>query len=388
MAGWTNWAGNVTCQPAILAEPRDEIGIAAQLADARSAGRTVRVAGSGHSFTPVAATDGLLLSLQNFAGVTDVDRPGCSATVGGGTRIADMGAPLQAAGLALANQGDVDVQTIAGAISTGTHGTGRDLGSLSTAVTGLRLVVASGDAVDIDGTHADVLAAASLSLGLLGVVVGVRLDVVPAYRLHERIWREPIGRALERLPELVADTRHFEFFWLPDSDEAECKALHPTPDDPGTSLMPGERIDWSWRIFPSERTRRFVESEWSVPAETGPDCFEEIRRLMRTRHADVRWPVEYRTVAADDLLLSPAFGRDSVAISIHQGADRPWQAFFEDAQAIFRRHGGRPHWGKWHSLVAPDLADLYPRWKEFLAIRRAFDPAGLFLTPYMRSLFG
>ena len=221
----------------------------------------------------------------------------------------------------------------------------------------------------------------------MGALVSVTLALVPAYRLHERVWREPIEQALERLDELVGDTRHFEFFWLPESDEAECKALHPTPDDPGTSLMVGERIDWSWRIFPSERNRKFIESEWSVAAANGPACFAAIRELMRTRHADVKWPVEYRTVAADDLPLSPAYGRDTVAISIHQGAGRPWESFFRDAEAIFRGFGGRPHWGKWHSLAARDFAARYPRWEEFNRIRREFDPHGRFITPYLRELF-
>ncbi|MGE0659286.1 MAG: D-arabinono-1,4-lactone oxidase [Reyranellaceae bacterium] len=386
MASWTNWAGNVECHPARLAEPGDVGEIAALMREAAAQNLPVRVAGSGHSFTPVAACDGMLLSLGRLSGVLKVDRQGQWADIAAGTRIAGLGAALQSAGLALANQGDVDVQALAGAISTGTHGTGRELGSLSTMVRGLTLVAASGDRISIDEAEIDVLRAASLSLGTFGVVVGVRLALVPAYRLHERVWREPIGQAMERLDEHILGNRHFEFFWLPESDEAECKALHPTPDDPGTALMPGERIDWSWRIFPSERVRKFVESEWSVPAAVGPQCFAAIRDLMSTRHSDVKWPVEYRTLAADELPLSPAYGRDSVAISIHQGAGRPWEEFFRDAQAIFRGFGGRPHWGKWHSLTARDFAAHYPKWDEFNRLRRRFDLTGRLLTPYLREI--
>lgn len=387
MTGWTNWAGNVACRPARIVEPQDEAELRELIGLSVARAEPIRIAGSGHSFTPVAASDGLLLSLRHMAGILHVDRQAACAEIAAGTRIADLGAALQSTGLALANQGDVDVQTVAGAISTGTHGTGRALGSLSTMVRGLRLIDGKGDMIAIDQGEPATLQAASLSLGTMGALVSVTLALVPAYRLHERVWREPIEQALERLDELVGDTRHFEFFWLPESDEAECKALHPTPDDPGTSLMVGERIDWSWRIFPSERNRKFIESEWSVAAANGPACFAAIRELMRTRHADVKWPVEYRTVAADDLPLSPAYGRDTVAISIHQGAGRPWESFFRDAEAIFRGFGGRPHWGKWHSLAARDFAARYPRWEEFNRIRREFDPHGRFITPYLRELF-
>ncbi len=344
----------------------------------------MRVAGSGHSFTPIVATDGTLMSLRHLTGILHVDRGAMTAEIAAGTRIADLGAELQSAGLALANQGDVDVQMIAGAISTGTHGTGTTLGSLSTMVAGLKLVTAGGDIVEIGGAD---LKAGALSLGTMGVIGSVTLNLVPAYRLRERLWREPVEQALERLSELAAENRHFEFFWLPETDEADCKALHPSLDETITTVEPGERIDWSWRIFPSERTRKFIESEWSVPAEQGPECFLAIRELMRARHAEVKWPVEYRTVAADDLPLSPAFGRDTVAISIHQGVGKPWQDFFADAQKIFRSFGGRPHWGKWHSLQAKDFAAIYPRWESFNAIRRRFDSKGRFLTPYLRCIF-
>jgi FAD/FMN-containing dehydrogenase len=380
---WNNWAGNVECRPARLAEPRNLDELQALVAGSGQ----VRVAGSGHSFTPIVATDGLLLSLRNLAGIIAVDRPNLRAEIGAGARLADLGADLQSAGLALANQGDVDVQCLAGAISTGTHGTGATVGSLSTMVAALKLVTAGGELVEIDGSDPAALKAAALSLGTFGVVVSVTLNLLPAYRLRERLWQEPVEQVLERLPELIAENRHFEFFWLPETDEADCKALHPSLDETITTVEPGERIDWSWRIFPSERTRKFIESEWSVPAEQGPACFLAIRALMRTRHAEVKWPVEYRTVAADNLPISPAFGRDTVAISIHQGVGKPWEDFFRDAQEIFRRFNGRPHWGKWHALQAKDFATLYPQWERFTALRRQFDPKGKFLSPYLRTLF-
>lgn len=380
MAGWSNWAGNVDCQPSHIVEPRSLAEVRSSLAGSDP----IRVAGSGHSFTPIVATAGTLLSLRHLTGILAVDRAAMTAEIAAGTRIADLGAELQSAGLALANQGDVDVQMIAGAISTGTHGTGMTLGSLSTMVSGLKLVTADGEVVEIGGSE---LKAAALSLGTLGVIGSVTLDLVPAYRLRERLWREPVDQVLQRLPELASENRHFEFFWLPETDEADCKALHPSLDETITTVEPGERIDWSWRIFPSVRERKFIESEWSVAAAQGPDCFLAIRDLMCTRYAEVKWPVEYRTVAADDLPISPAFGRETVAISIHQGVGKPWQDFFADAQKIFRNFGGRPHWGKWHSLQSGDFATLYPQWENFNAVRRRFDPKGRFLTPYLRCIF-
>jgi FAD/FMN-containing dehydrogenase len=384
VTSWNNWAGNVQCQPQRIVEPRSLDELRAVLNKSQG---NVRVAGSGHSFTPIVATDGLLLSLQHFDGIIRVDRPNLRAEIGAGARIADLGPDLQSAGLGLANQGDIDVQCVAGAISTGTHGTGATLGSLSTTVAALKLVTAAGDIVELDGSDVAALKAAALSLGTFGVIISVTLNLLSAYRLRERLWREPVEHALERLPELIADNRHFEFFWLPETDEADCKALHPSLDDPDTVMSAGERIDWSWRIFPSVRERKFIESEWSMPAERGRECFLAIRDLMRTRHGDVKWPVEYRTVAADDLPISPAFGRDAVAISIHQGVGKPWEDFFRDAQEIFRSFDGRPHWGKWHSLQARDFAALYPEWDRFNAIRRQFDPQGKFLSPYLRTVF-
>jgi FAD/FMN-containing dehydrogenase len=398
---WTNWSGGVVAQPRRIVAPASEEAIVAATREAARDGLALRVAGSGHSFTPLCATDGVLVSLDRVQGVITADAGAGRATAWAGTKISALGAPLLAAGLALENQGDVDTQALAGAIGTGTHGTGATLGSISTQVAGLRLVLADGEILDCSPDHApDIFAAARLSLGLFGVVARVTLRALPAYRLHERTWVAPVEETFARLDELIAANRHCEFFWSPRDDACALKTLNPTDAPPGE--LPGgppppgrlaryvrpERIDWSWKIYPSERTLRFNELEFAVPAEGGPGCFHELRELMRARHPEVAWPIEYRTQRGDDIPLSPAYGRDSVTISVHQAADLPHAAFFADAEAVFRNHRGRPHWGKLHSHTARDLHALYPRLGDFLTLRARLDPHGRFLNPYLRDLLG
>jgi FAD/FMN-containing dehydrogenase len=399
---WTNWSGSVTCQPQQVLSPASEDEIVDIVRRAATDGKVVRVAGTGHSFTPLCATDDVLLSLDRLAGVEAADVAACRAWVRGGTKIHDLGAPLAAHGLALANQGDVDVQAIAGAVSTGTHGTGPTLGSISTQVVGLRIVTAGGEVLHVSPERdAETFRAAQVSLGSLGVITAVQLQLLPLYRLHEQVRRESLADCLDTLQERIAANRHFEFFWYPADDLASTKTLNPTdlpptadeaasqsPEGAGLASTERDRVAESWQIFPTVRENRFNEMEYSLPAERGVACFLEIRELMRNKHAQVAWPVEYRTVAADDIFLSPAHGRATVAISIHQAAALPHAEFFADAEKIFRRHEGRPHWGKLHSLAAGELAELYPRWPRFQAVRKRLDPAGRFANEHLRRLFG
>jgi FAD/FMN-containing dehydrogenase len=390
MHSWSNWSGRVTCAPSSIVRPASERAIGDAVRDAAGAGRGVRVTGSGHSFTPLVATDDTLLSLDDWHGIDEIDTTHCRATIRAGSKIASLGAPLRVHGMGLANQGDVDVQAIAGALSTGTHGTGATLGSLSSQVRALRIVGGDGEVVACDAEHdPDLLEAARVSLGALGVLSDTTLQLVPAYRLHERVWKTGIEECLAELAARVARHRHFEFFWYPHRDYAEMKALDPTDAEPDPlASHKGERVDWSDRIFPSVRDLRFNEMEYSVPAASGPACFAAVRARMQAKHADVVWPVEYRTVAADTGWLSPMHARDSVAISIHQDAHLPCDAFFADVEPLFREHGGRPHWGKIHNLRARELAPLYPMWERFLAVRKRLDPRGVFLNDHLRELFG
>ena len=400
MVSWRNWSGNVIATPGSVAAPSSETEIIGLIRRASREQQGIRVAGSGHSFTPLCATEDILVSLDGFQGTPSIDPRKGQARVVAGTKISQLGVPLLKAGVALENQGDVDYQSAAGAISTGTHGTGSAFGSLSTQVTTLRLILASGEIITCsEAADPDMFKAAQVSLGLLGLVSQVTFRVVPAYRLRERTWVAGVESCLAEFDSLDQSNRHVEFFWVPATDKCALKALSATeeeprgvaPEDlapPGTIeryVLP-ERVDWSHRIFPSERKVLFNEMEFAVPHASGRECFAEIRELMLGRHRNVRWAVEYRTQKADDIYLSPAYQRNVVTISVHQAAELPYEPFFNDVEMIFRNHRGRPHWGKIHSHTAKELGELYPKWARFLEIRDHLDPQGRFLNPYLRRL--
>jgi FAD/FMN-containing dehydrogenase len=358
------------------------------------------VVGSGHSFTPLCTTQDILVSLDGLQGMSSIDPGKGQATVLAGTKMSQLGAPLLKAGVALENQGDVDYQSVAGAISTGTHGTGSGFGSLSTQVIALRLILASGEIITCSETEEpDTFKAAQISLGLLGIVSQVTVRVIPAYCLHERTWVAGVEKCLAEFDSFDQSNRHVEVFWVPATDTCALKTLNRTDDEPrgvasGDLAPPGtieryilpERVDWSHRIFPSERNVLFNEMEFAVPYARGQECFAEIRELMLGKHRDVRWAVEYRTQKADGIYLSPAYQRNVVTISVHQAAELPYQTFFKDVEAIFRNHQGRPHWGKVHSYTAKELRALYPKWDRFQAIRERLDSHQRFLNPYLRLL--
>ena len=390
-ASWTNWSGHISSSPRRIVRPSSEDELCAAVAESTRRRESVRVAGSGHSFVPLCdASGGTLISLENLAGVVSTDAAAGEAVVWAGSRIFELGEPLRTAGLAMNTMGDIDRQAIAGAIATGTHGTGFAVQSIPNQVAGLRLVTAGGAVRELrgGGDEGGALNAARVSLGALGVVSQVRLRLVPAFRLHEHTWFEAPDECMARLEERIHATRHFEFFWMPAKDSCFMKTLHPTECE--CDPMPdrkGERIDWSDRVFPSERNVKFNEIEFSMPAEHGPACFAALRALLLGPYRGiVEWPLEYRTVAPDDIWLSPAYGRRTVSISAHQGAELPHEPFFREVEAIFRAHEARPHWGKWHTHQASDLQPLYPRWDDFQRVRRAFDPNEVFLNAYARRL--
>lgn len=386
MTRWVNWGGNVACEARAVEQPCDEAALVPVLERARREGLTVRAAGAGHSFSQLIATDGLVVSLDALAGIVRHDAAARRATARAGTRLHDLGKPLRELGLAQQNLGDIDVQALGGALATGTHGTGRTLGNLSSHVCGMRLVLASGEAVELEGER---LRAARVSLGALGIATEVTLDLVPAHRLRELTWRSPLPAVLEALETHVATHRHFEFFYFPKHDFAECKAIDPVETAQAAGIAgTTERIDWSDEILPSVREERFAEMEYSVPEEVGPACFAAVRERVRRNHPEVVWPLEYRTVAADDALLSPAHGRATAAISVHQDGRFPYEPVFRDVEPIFAEHGGRPHWGKVHFREAAGLAPVYPQWEAFARVRAELDPAGRFLNEHLHRLLG
>ena len=387
-ARWDNWAGNVTCAPRELLTPTREAEVVEAVARAGERGEAIRVAGAGHSFTPLVATDGLVLDLSALSGIARVEVAEQRAWVRAGTRLHDLGEALHEHGLAMQNLGDIDVQALGGAIGTGTHGTGRTLRNLSSRVLAMRVVGADGE-LRVVRADDPALAALRVSIGALGVATAFQLDLVPAYRLHERVRRMPLAEALEGLEEGIGSHRHFEFFWYPTLDRTEVKTLDPTDREPDPlEGLRGERIDWSHRVLPSVRDQRFVEMEYSVPAAAGREVLDAVCARMRTHHPEVAWPVEYRTLRADDAWLSTAHGRETVTISLHQDVSLPWRDFFADLQPLFVEAGGRPHWGKWHDLGAEQLAGAYPRFDEFVALRDAWDPERRFGNPHLRHLFG
>lgn len=385
---WNNWSGRQTSEPRHIVQPTNEAGFVAAIEQAVDAELPIRAVGASHSHSRVAATDGVLVTTDGWQGVVSTDNDTETAVVRAGTRIFQLGEPLHAAGLALRNQGDIDRQSVAGAIATGTHGTGPTLQNLSASVESVRLVLADGRIVDTDPSNEPVLfELARHSLGGVGLVTEVGLALRPAYRLHERLWKESPEPIFERIDELVAATRHFEFFWMPQLDVCAAKSLTETdaqPDPmPDTKL---ERIGWSHDIISTLRENLHTEMEYSVPAEAGPQCFMAVRALIGAEFGELEWPVEYRTVAADDLWISAASGRPTVTISVHQDISLDDQPLFDACESVFRSFDGRPHWGKSHSLTGAELADLYPRLGGWWTERDRWDPTGVFVTPELAAL--
>lgn len=349
--------------------------------------------GSGHSSSPLVQTPDMLLSLRDLHGLIDYDSQHSQATVGAGTKLHDLGVILHGVGLGMQNLGDVDTQTIAGVISTGTHGSGRKLQNISATLIGVRLISGTGEIIEwSQERHPDLIRAARVSLGLLGIFTAVRLQLQPTYRLRRREYCARTDDCLAHLDQLADAHRNFDFYWYPRRDEVKIRTLNP-PEVPPPALPFARCIDdeqgFSHEIIARERTLKFEELEYFIPAEAGPACFQEIRRRILDRHRQhVGWRVLYRLIARDDAYLSPVHSRDSVAISVHQNASLPYQAYFDDIEAIVRAHDGRPHWGKRHSLHGEALARLYPHWSDFMQLRRRMDPHNVFLSDPLARLLG
>ena len=407
---WRNWVGNQSFVARHKGEPNSEDELAAMMAQAARENLPVRVAGSGHSFTPVVATSGLLLSLKNMQGVVDADLARKRVTVRAGAKIGDIGRALKSMGLSLANQGDIDTQAIAGALSTGTHGTGITLGCLSTQAVGMRLVKADGEILDfgIDESP-EMMAAAQVAVGMLGVMSTVTLQVVDAYNLKERQWRDDFETCMERHDELAAGNRHFGFFWCPvresrhlyclpdlaavsptrrEHDVCEMKVMNVTDEAPFADETTFERVAYSSEIYPIEYVPNFHELEYAIPVEHGKEALRQVRELMLTKHTNCIYPVEYRFVAGDSGMLSPYYQRASVTISVSGGPGVDYWRYLTDVDAILRPYGARPHWGKLHFNTREDMPALYPRYEAFQAVRRRLDPEGRFLNDHLRGLFG
>jgi len=417
---WHNWSGSVAARPQAIARPRDEAELRAAILSASK----VRARGAGHSFMPLCETEGTLLDMSGYAAPIEIAPDRASAWVPAGWSLARLTEALWNEGLSLINQGDVNPQSLAGATATGTHGTGKDLGSLSTQVTGFELMLADGSLVECDArTNPDLFQAQRLSLGLLGVATRIRIDALPAYHLEERIEARPLGEMAERWQELANETRHFEFFVFPYADTVIFKTLQPVEGEDGSrratdiderpfrlacemgrrapflipslqrlmmrlSSKPSRRVGPAWRIFPGERTIRFEEMEYELPRADGLPTLMEAIGYIRRRKLPVAFPFEFRLVAGDDIWMSPFNRGPGASVSFHQYARMPWRDLFAEIEPVLRGANGRPHWAKRHTLRAEEVHALYPRTADFLKVRAGVDPAGKFVNADLARLFG
>ena len=395
---WTNWAGTECCEPSAIIRATSVEHVAEILSDATGRGVTVRPVGSGHSFAPLVPTDGILLDVSALSGIQSIDSVKAQARVGAGTRIAALGQPLWEAGLTLSNQGAIDAQTIAGAMSTSTHGSGLKLKSIAGSVVGAEVVTSAGELIRFDSDDPR-LAAVRASMGTLGVIVSLDLQLEAAFKLRESLQFWPFAEVLERWDAETRARRHFSFVYGPQYDTSA--ALPPVPPDMVEPTLvriydevpadaeddhaPGARLNRPYRIYPDEFTGTWEEVEPLVPYAVALDAIAACLPLLDEFPDE--FPLEARTVAGDDAWLSPMFGRDSVAINVCRTYGPDNRPFFEAIRRVLGPFQGRPHWGKQPYLWDPEsYRALYPRWDDFVALRRELDPAGTFLNPALRSI--
>ena len=421
-ASWSNWSGGQTCQPAGRYDISSEDQLTSLL---RNTLGPIRPVGSGHSFSALVPTDGHLVVIDQLSGILDSDAQAKQVTLGAGSRLGDLGAQLEAIGQGMINLPDIDRQTVAGAIATGTHGTGVTLQALSSFITSLRLITPNGNVMDIDSSDEDLLHAARVNVGALGIVTQVTMQNRESYKLKKREWAAPTEDILANFDELAASHRHFEIFPLvysdyslvlsidetdepigqseveeePSDDASIAESLglsdNPTPAErlrlsnaTASRIQPTEAVDVSHKILSNVRNSRFNEMEYSVPAEVGAECLREILKTIYDEAIDVQFVLEYRYVGADDDWLSMSYGdHPHATISIHRTASADYRPYFNRIEPIFWKYGGRPHWGKVHNLTHVELTELYPRFKDFMELRRELDPQGRMLNPHLRALF-
>jgi FAD-linked oxidoreductase len=430
--GWWNWAGTESAVAAAVVKPRDVNEICKAVTGAAETGQTVRARGSGHSFTGAAAAHGVALDLSGWTGIVAADTTTGLVTVRSGTTIRALNAELDRLGLAMTNLGDIDAQTISGAIATGTHGTGAAYGGIATQVEALELVLADGSVVTCSATERpDLFAAARVSLGALGIVSTVTLRTEPSFVLSAEERPEPLEDVLDGLEEHITGNDHFEFYWFPYGAKALTKRNNRLPAGaepkplgavrrfyeyqvmenaalgalcrlgrrvPGTVrpmgrlmsslLSPRSYRDTSHRVFVTSRGVRFVESEYAIPRGSLGAVLAELRATVPGLADPIMLPVEVRVAAADDIWLSTGYERDSAYIAIHQYVGMPFRTYFDLFESIAGAVGGRPHWGKMHTLDAAVLRERYPRFADFAAVRATLDPEGRFENPYTAKVLG
>ncbi|MFE3253185.1 D-arabinono-1,4-lactone oxidase [Streptomyces sp. NPDC059209] len=427
---WRNWAGNVSARPARTSSPASVAELADVIRTAAEDGLRVKAVGTGHSFTSAAATDGLLIRPDLLTGIRAVDRRAGTVTVEAGTPLKRLNEALAREGLSLTNMGDIMDQTVAGATSTGTHGTGRDSASIAAQIRALELVTADGTVLACSpDENPDVFASARIGLGALGVVSAITLAVEPVFLLTAREEPMSFDRVTSDFDALVAENEHFEFYWFPHTGNCNTKRNNRSA---GPAAPPGPVRGWiedeflsnglfqvacslgravprtipaiarvssralsartytdiPYKVFTSPRRVRFVEMEYALPRESAVGALREVKAMIERSPLRVSFPVEVRTAPADDIPLSTASGRETAYVAVHLYRGTPYRSYFTAVERIMTAHGGRPHWGKVHTRDAAYLAGVYPRFEEFTAVRDRLDPERLFGNPYLRRVIG
>ncbi len=427
---WVNWAGNQTCSPAEIAHPATEEEVVSLVEQALASGKTIKAVGAGHSFTDIACSDGVLVSLDRYAGVESYSADPPQATIRAGMTIESAASALDALGLGFSSLGDIGKQALAGAIATGTHGTSSRFGSLSDQLRYIRLVDGVGRVVELTkDTDSEMFGAAQVNLGALGIVTALGFDLEHAFNLKTKEWAIDWQDALSSLDELWSGNEHFEFFWFPHTDKVLAKSHNRTEEeakrpDPKkvwfytvflgnyvfdalcrigrrfpdaipainrriTELeSPSSRVSPGFRAFINERRVRFYEMEYAVPAEAAADVLRRLRSAIESSGLRISFPVEVRFTPAERPYLSPAYGRDTAWIAVHTYKGVQPIQYFQMTEQIMQEVGGRPHWGKMHFATASTLKKLYPKWKNFLEVRKTLDPNGIFRNRYLDRVLG
>jgi L-gulonolactone oxidase len=430
---WRNWAREQVCRPRAIARPRTREGLVRAIVEANEAEQRIKVAGSGHSFTDAALTDGTLIRIEALDRILDFDRASGLVKVEAGAQLGELNRRLDELGVAFANLGDIDKQTLAGSISTATHGTGIDFQNVSAQIEALELIGADGTTTELSASgkraDADGIRAARVGIGALGAIYSATIRTVPAYRLDRLDRPLPLRETLDSLDDRVDASDHFEFYVFPHTDTALCRETQRTdapaePRSPAatyarevvlenwlsgalitisrnapalgprlTGLAAGSfanasKLDKSFRVFASERRIKFTEMEYGIPRERAREAVERVLEIAsRPEHRCV-FPVEVRFVRGDDSMLSPSYERDTCYIAVHQDRKLDWPVYFREVEAVLAGYGGRPHWGKRHEQTAVTLEALYPRWNDFAKVRRRLDPDGRFANEYTDRVLG
>ena len=425
-----NWAGNITWNPSEIAYPTSEEAIQQVVLRAANNRKKIRTIGSGHSFTALCRTNDVLVSLDKYQGLVRVDKNKCQAVVKAGTKLNHLGALLFKEGMAMENLGDIDVQSIAGTISTSTHGTGTQFGTISTQVIALRFVNGKGEIVDCSATENPALfKAVQVSLGVLGIITQITLHCVPLYKLCIHSKRESLTEILPTLPERLEGNRNFEFMWLPYTEYALTKSSNivnnQAPDKVSflnywteyvlenftfkllceyARFFPSQnkaisklsarfisdvtKVHYSHKVYATQRLVKFREMEYNIPADVLPAVWKEVVKVVNSGKYNIHFPIEVRWAKGDDIFMSPAYGRDSAYLACHVYSKKECAPYFQALENVFSDYGGRPHWGKMNTLKHQDVAKLYPEFPTFMKHRSEQDPDDIFISPYMQQLLG